>query len=163
MIGLLLLTVASQAPAIPKDIVKVAESEEVRIVAGRRGEARLVATIAEGFRIQANPAAEPFLVPARLELEDDERVRVGPIEYPPGKPYRLRGASSDLSIYKGTFVIRVPLEALPLRLTAGTPAHVVLEGTVWYQACNDVVCLRPSSVSVRVPVRVDPARTPPAR
>jgi thiol:disulfide interchange protein DsbD len=163
VIALLLLTVAAQAPAIPKVIVSVAEPEEVRVVAGGSAVLELVATISEGFRIQANPASDRFLVPASLELEDDERVRLGPVEYPPGKPYRLRGASDDLSIYEGTVEIRVPLEATLSSAPGGESVAVMLKGTLRYQACNDIVCLKPSSVPVRLPVRIGPVRNPPGR
>jgi thiol:disulfide interchange protein DsbD len=163
VIGLLLLTVAVQAPAIPKVIVSVAEPEEVEIAVGGSAVVEIVATIKEGFRIQANPASDRFLVPASLELEDDERIRLGPPEYPPGKPYRLRGASEDLSIYKGTAVIRVPVEAALSSAPGGESVAVILEGRLRYQACNDVVCLKPSSVPVRLPVRIEPSRKPPGR
>ena len=114
MIGLLLLTVATQAPAIPKVILSVAEPEEVRIVAGERAVARLTATIKEGFRIQANPASDRFLVPASLDLEADEHVRVGTPEYPPGKPYRLqRRPRATSRSTKETVVIRIPARGGP--------------------------------------------------
>jgi len=159
VIGVLLLVFAAEARPAPPVVVTVAEPDEVRIVAGGRAEARLVVTIKEGFRIQANPASEPYLVPARLELEDRDRVRVGAPEYPAGQPYRLRGASSDLSVYKGTFVIRVPLEAALSAATDTPPSgELVLDGTLRYQACNDVMCLRPSSVPVRLPIRIEPPR-----
>jgi thiol:disulfide interchange protein DsbD len=158
VIGLLLVTLAAQTPAIPKVVVSVAAPEEVEIAAGGRTVVELVAIVEAGFRIQANPASDRFLVPARLELENEERVRVGPPEYPPGKPYRLRGASDDLSIYEGKVVIRVPLEAMPSSAPREEEEAVVLEGRLSFQACNDVVCLKPSSVPVRLPVRIDPAR-----
>jgi thiol:disulfide interchange protein DsbD len=154
VIGPLLLILAAQAPAIPRVVVSVAEPEEVSVAAGGRAEARVVATVAEGFRIQANPAAEPFLVPASLELEGDERVRVGRPEYPTGKPHRLRGADDDLSIYEGTVVISVPLEATRPAVADAESAEVLLEGRLRFQACNDVVCLRPSSVPVRLLVKI---------
>jgi thiol:disulfide interchange protein DsbD len=154
MIGLVLLAVATQGPAIPKHVVTVLDPGEVRIVAGEKAETQVTVTIARGFRIQANPATEPFLIPATLELTADERVRVGPIQYPPGEPYRLRGADSELSIYGETLTIRVPLEAPPT--SAQESVRVVLEGTLRYQACNQVVCLRPTSVPVRLPVRIEP-------
>jgi hypothetical protein len=157
MIAAALLILTAQASAIPKVIVTVREPGQVAVVAGGEAEARLTATVAEGFRIQANPAAEPFLIPASLDLEDDERVRVGPIGYPPGKPHRLRGADSDLSIYEGTVQIRIPLEASRSALD-GKSVEVLLEGVLRYQACNDVVCLKPASVPVSLPVRIHPAR-----
>ena len=79
--------------------------EPVSITAGGRAEARLVAKIKKGFRIQANPASNRFLVPAQLKLVEDKRVRAGDPRYPPGTPYRLRGTSSDLSVYKGELVM----------------------------------------------------------
>jgi thiol:disulfide interchange protein DsbD len=156
MIAAALLFLAAPAPAIPKVIVTVKGPEPVAVVVGGQAKARITATVAEGFSIQANPAAQPYLIPASLDLEDDERVRVGPVEYPPGRPHRLRGADSDLSIYQGTFVLRVPVEATPV--SDGEPVETVLEGTLRYQACNDVVCLKPASVPVSLPVRIHPAR-----
>ena len=162
MIRLVALAFAVQAaPPSPPAVVTVAPPAEVAIVAGGRAEAQVVVTIREGFHIQANPASEPYLIPARLELAGDPRVRVGKSVYPPGRPYRLRGASSDLSTYEGTFVIGVPLEASkPPRSTAGAvttePTSLVLEGALHYQACDDRVCLRPSSVPVRLPLRIEP-------
>jgi hypothetical protein len=165
VIAVVLLAAVAQASPAPPVVVSVATPETVRVVVGAIVQARVVVTIKEGFRIQANPASGPYLVPARLKLEGDGRVRVGPAEYPAGKPYRLRGASGDLSVYEGTFVMRVPLEA---PRSAGTDAtsglDLVLEGTLEYQACNSVVCLKPSSVRVRVPVRIEPERRrPPSR
>ena len=161
MIAVVLLAAAVQAVPTTPVVVTVAVPEQARLVAGGSTRARVVATIKNGFRIQANPASEPYLVPARLRLKEDDRVRVGPVEYPPGKPYRLGGASSDLSVYEGTLAVLVPLEA---PRSAGTGVRgrleLVLEGTLEYQACNNVVCLKPSSTPVRVPVRIDSEHRP---
>jgi hypothetical protein len=58
-------------------------------------------------------------------------------------------------------VVLVPLEAPH---SAGTDVRggleLVLEGTLEYQACNNVVCLKPSSTPVRVPMRIEPERRP---
>jgi hypothetical protein len=70
MIAPLLLALATAARS-PPAVVTVAEPGELRVVAGGRAEARLVVTIEKGFKIQANPASNPFLVPATLELEAD--------------------------------------------------------------------------------------------
>ena len=156
MTGRLLLLFAVTAPAGPPAVVAVAPAA-VTLGARERGEVEVVARIKEGFRIQANPASEPFLVPARLELPGDERVHVGAPVYPPGRAYRLRGADDDLSVYEGTLVIRVPLEA---RSVAGdaSPGETVLDGRLHYQACNELVCLRPSSAAVQVRVSLRPSR-----
>jgi len=154
MISPLLVALLAPAPAGPP-VVVTATAPKVILSAGQRGEVEVVATIRKGFRIQANPASQPFLVPALLEIEEDERVHIGSPEYPPGKPYRLRGTTEDLSVYAGRLVIRVPVTA---RRGPGTGSSddVLLEGRLRYQACNEEVCLRPSSVPVQVPVNLRP-------
>jgi len=99
VIAPLVLLVAAQVQATPV-VVTVEVPEPVSIPAGEHAEARLVVRITKGFRIQANPASSRFLVPAQLKLTEDERVHAGHPRYPPGSPYRLRGTSSDLSVYK---------------------------------------------------------------
>jgi hypothetical protein len=150
MIAPLVLALLAPAPAAPP-VVVTATARAAVLSAGQRGELEVVATIKDGFRIQANPASESFLVSALLEIEADERVEVGAPEYPPGEAYRLRGTTQALSVYAGRIVIRVPVRA---RRGPGTRASddFVLEGRLRYQACNERVCLRPSSVPVRVRV-----------
>ena len=154
MISPLVFALFAAAPAGPP-VVVTATVPKLVLYAGERGELEVVASIARGFRIQANPASEPFLVPALLEIEGDERVHVGAPEYPPGKPYRLQGTAADLSVYESRLVIRVPVTAHRGPGT-GSSDDVVLEGRLRYQACNERVCLRPSSVPVRARVSLRP-------
>jgi hypothetical protein len=154
VISPLLFALFAPAPAGPP-VVVTATVPNLVLYAGERGEVEVVATIRRGFRIQANPASEPFLVPALLEIEADDRVHVDSPEYPPGKPYRLQGTAADLSVYEGRLVIRVPVTARR-RVGTGSSDDVVLEGRLRYQACNEHVCLRPSSVPVRARVSLRP-------
>ena len=155
MIGLLLLALGAQAPAIPKVIVTLEAPETVVLTDGEAVEARIVATIADGFKIQANPAADRYLIPARLQFEPDDRLRVGSPKYPAGQPHRLQGATSDMSIYEKSIEIRVPLEATRLARPAdASSTEIVLRGSLRFQACNSVICLKPSSVPVRLQVRI---------
>jgi hypothetical protein len=62
----------------------------------------------------------------------------------------LAGAESDLSIYDGTFEIRLPLDAP----RGAAPGEVTLKGALHYQACNDRICLRPASVPASLVVTV---------
>jgi len=164
VIRLLALLLAAQAPAIPKVVVSVQVPDVVQVAAGQSGEARIVATIANGFKIQANPASDRFLIPARLRFEPDDRVRVGDPEYPAGKPYRLQGAKTDMSVYEKSVEIRVPLEAIGSgKGAAASSLETTLQGSLRFQACNAVVCLKPASVPVMVRVRIEPGVTTPPR
>jgi hypothetical protein len=150
----LLFALFALAPAGPP-VVVTATAPKLVLHTGERGELEVVARIGRGFRIQANPASEPFLVPAHLEIEGDERVDVGAPVYPPGNPHRLRGSTEDLSVYENRLVIHVPVTA---RRGVGPRGSddVVLEGRLWYQACNERVCLRPASAPVRAWVSLRP-------
>lgn len=138
-----------QGPAAAPPVVTVSPAAELVVPVQGSADATLSVTINEGFHIQANPASERYLVPARLELREDPRVRLGKPIYPPGRQHRLRGADTDLSTYEGRFSIHVSVEASGQEETS-----LVVEGRLHYQACNDRVCLRPASVPVRIPLRI---------
>jgi hypothetical protein len=147
----LALLLGAGEPVKPPAVVRVLPPEAVLVVPGGSADVRLEVTVAPGFHVQANPASEPYLIPLKLELKPAPGLRPGKVTYPPGRPYRLRGATSDLSTYGGSFDVRVHLEA---EKGAATGERRV-EGSLRYQACDDRVCLRPASVAVEIPVTVD--------
>jgi hypothetical protein len=146
----LLAALLTGPPAAPPPVVTIAPPAVLVVEAGGAAEARLGVTVREGYHVQANPAAEPHLIPLSLELGPTDAIRPGRPLYPPGRPYRLRGASSDLSVYGGSFDLRIPVEA---RDGAST-GESRLTGALRYQACSERICLRPASVAVELTVKV---------
>jgi uncharacterized protein len=132
------------------------ETPDVRVTSGGTAEAQVTVRIRPGFHVQANPAAEEFLVPLTVELPGRPPVRVGPPVYPAGLPHRLRGATGDLLTYEGAVRVRVPLR---VESDGGRKRDevVVLSGSLRFQACDARVCLRPSTVPLRLVVRVSAA------
>ncbi len=122
---------AAGGPGETRDHVEV----EARLIEG--GAAILVRLeIDDGFHINANPASEDFLVPTRITALDGE---IGPIDYPPGKPFRAEFARSAIDVFEGVLELRVPvIGEMPTRLR------------VDLQACDDRVCLAPDEVEVAV-------------
>jgi hypothetical protein len=137
----------------PEDIVTVRTPPVVTLGVGEAAEARFAVAVADGYHIQANPASDPFLIPARLELEAKTGVRARTPRYPPARPFRLEGTSSDLRTYEGTFEIVVPIEAGERT----RPGERVLSGRLRYQACDARTCLFPAATPVRLTVRIVPA------
>ena len=83
-----------------------------------------------------------------VEHRDDVQVEAA---YYPDPLMRTFGFTDDtLAVYEGEVVIILPIRAAET-LQAGT--HT-MNGTLRVQACNDEVCLRPSTVAVPIPVRV---------
>jgi DsbC/DsbD-like thiol-disulfide interchange protein len=145
-----LLAAEAEVPAASPTVVGVPEPEPITLAAGGTAEARIRVSVAEGYKVQANPAANEFLIPAQLALEAANGVRAGRPVYPPAQTYRLEGTTEDLLTYQGAFEIVVPLHA---RQTAAPGRHLV-RGELRYQACDSRSCLFPTSVPVTLPVRV---------
>jgi DsbC/DsbD-like thiol-disulfide interchange protein len=149
----LLAAALALAPPAPVSV----EAPHVRVAAGGTTEARVTVRIRPGFHVQANPAADEFLVPLTVELSERPPVRVGLPIYPAGRPHRLRGATGHLLTYQGAVTLRVPLQA-EADGGRGRDEVLVLSGSLRYQACDDRICLRPSAVPIRLPVRVSAPR-----
>ncbi|RRQ24513.1 DUF255 domain-containing protein [Guyparkeria sp. SCN-R1] len=124
-------TETTGGPGETRDHVEV----EARLI---EGGAAIVVRLAidEGFHINANPASEDFLVPTRVTALDGE---IGPIDYPPGKPFRAEFARSAIDVFEGVLELRVPV-------TGEMPTRLRLD----LQACDDEVCLAPDEVEVEV-------------
>jgi hypothetical protein len=149
MSALLAAVVALASPPVAVTV----ETADVRVAAGETTEARVTVRIRPGFHVQANPAAEEFLVPLTVELQERPPVRVGLPVYPAGRPHRLRGAASDLLTYAGTVTVRVPV-SVESDVERGRDEVVALSGSLHYQACSGRVCLRPSTTPFRLVVHV---------
>ena len=150
----MVLAVTFLAAAAPegerRPVVTVKPPAEVSLTAGASSEALIVILVADGFHLQANPASEKYLVPTELEIAKSSDVWPGRPVYPPGRPYRLQGASSDLTTYEGHFEIRLPITAS----ARAKPGAGALTGKLRYQACDARSCLFPSSVPVELKVAV---------
>lgn len=134
----------------PRPVVTITPPARVVVALGGSSEARLTVLVGEGFHLQANPASQEYLVPTKLAVESAPGIRPGRPIYPPGRPYRLQGGASDLAIYDGSFEIRVPLEAS----NDAAPGNRSLRTTLQYQACDNRVCLKPTSVEFELPMRI---------
>jgi hypothetical protein len=135
--------------------VTVDEVAPVQLSVGSATSVLVPVEVASGFRVQANPASNQFLVPLELALETVDGLEFGDPVYPKGHPYRLHGTDEDLSTYHGDIEIAVPVNA-----TESAPAgRRDIHGELRFQACNSRVCLFPSSV--RVTFQVDVTREAP--
>jgi thioredoxin:protein disulfide reductase len=159
LVALALMVAGEGGASAPKVSVRVPEA--VKLVQGERVETRVSVVVVEDYHLQANPASEDYLVPARLELKSSGGVTVGKITYPPGKLYRLNGADRDLKTYEGNFEIGVLLKAS----SKAHPGKRILQGRLHYQACDSRTCLFPTSVPLTLTVNVVAThqKSPPAR
>lgn len=135
---------------VPVEVFKLDPAE---VEVGSTTEISVTVRVAEGHRVQANPASNEFLVPVELEFEDASGLTFGDPVYPEPEPYRLQGAEQDLWTYHGQFEIVVPLSADE----SATLGERGISGELRFQACNSRMCLFPASLSVEVLLVVTPS------
>jgi thiol:disulfide interchange protein DsbD len=151
---LLAALTGSALTAAEEAIVTVPPPEELKLESGQAEEAAIEIAVHQGFHVQANPAANEFLIPLTLAVEPTEALAVGAPRYPRASRYRLKGTNEDLLVYDG--VITVPVA---IRSSASTAAGVhTLQGKVRYQACDDRSCRPPVTAPFELKVRVLPKR-----
>ena len=100
--------------------------------------------IADGWHINANPASMPGLVPTAVTFNADVPIKVDTITYPEGESVRFSFAGGTLAVYRGEIRLRarIVVETVPV------PVDTRLYATLYYQACNDAVCLEPDEIAL---------------
>ena len=75
-------------------------------------------------------------------------LKAGQVSYP--QPEQITVGSQPTDVFTGKFTIQTHFAA-PNDAPAGS---ATMTGKLRYQACNNQMCFRPSTVEVRVPVSV---------
>ena len=140
----------------PAPVVQVVPPETLSVAPGVASEAEIRITVAKGYHVQANPAANQFLIPLTLTFDSGDDFEVGDIRYPPGELYRLQGADEDLLVYGGTFAVSVSVRVSAAVREGAVAAH----GRLRYQACDDRLCLAPATLIFDLTARVESASVP---
>ena len=140
---------AAAAPPKAATLVK-ATAVPLTLAAGARTEVLVTLEVAAGWHVNANPPSPDYLIPTTVALRAAAGLTPGRTIYPAGEPVKLAFDENPLSVYSGQVTMRVALAAAP---TATNGAHT-LAGSVRFQACNDEVCLAPTSVPFTLEVAV---------
>jgi hypothetical protein len=103
--------------------------------------------VVPGFHVNGDKPKDEFLIPLKLTW-------TGPLEtksitYP--KTEEIKVGNQMLLVLTGTFMIHTNFAA-PQSLA---PGSTTMTGKLRYQACNNEMCFRPSSVEVKLPVVVE--------
>jgi hypothetical protein len=103
--------------------------------------------VAKGFHIQANPASREGLIPTEVQIEPSPLFQFSAFKYPKGNPLRLPQGVGEILTYSGNFPVSFELSRQQAAVQPETPKEKKLvKGQVHYQACDDRVCMRPSSI-----------------
>lgn len=98
-------------------------------------------TVAKGWHVNANIAADEFLLPSRLETGAKGMAFGDPVWPTPIKEYS-EALQIDNLVFKDSFDVSVPVSKLQGDANP-TTTHVVFH----YQACSNFICLAPGQVT----------------
>jgi len=140
-------------------VLPLVQVEAVPVEANPGGEAEILLRIdvLPGWHINAHRPSQGFLVPTTLKFAELSEIQIVEERWPDPKVRRLRFSEVPLELYEGAVEV-----ILRIRVKPGVPPGTyVLRGELRYQACNDEVCVPPTSVEVAIPVevRAEEART----
>jgi DsbC/DsbD-like thiol-disulfide interchange protein len=154
LVPYLLISSFAQETKLPaaKDVVTPkAYASLDKIPRGRTFDVAVVAEIMPGFHVNSNKPSEEYLIPTQLLPELPSGFKVLATTYPPGKEMKFEFSEKKLSVYEGTFTLRMKIQAP----TAAKLGAIKLPLSLRYQACNDSTCLPP--VKIPVPLEIEVA------
>ncbi len=123
-------------------------AEQISIKRGGSANANLRVMTLPGFHVNSDKPKGAYLIPFQLSWTSgplqDQTVR-----YP--KSEEIKVGDETLSVFTGTFNLVTEFKA-PENVA---PGSAVMTGKLHYQACNNQMCFRPSTIDVRLPVLVE--------
>lgn len=99
----------------------------------------------DGIHIYAPPQKE--FKPVSLTVDAVPGVKIGKPQFPPAVTRTFEG--EPIKVYDRAFSISVPVT-----VDARADGTASVSGKLLYQACDDLVCYRPVSTSVRWDIRI---------
>ncbi len=121
---------------------------------GRTARAAFEVTIPGKFHVQSNKPLDEFLIPTTLTVTPPEGFTVREIVYP--EPVQIEASLISeelLSVFEQKFVIGVALDVGD----NVQPGTYPIAGELRYQACDDKICLMPTSLQLAGMLEIVPA------
>ncbi len=118
-----------------------------KVAGGSAFQAAILLDVAEGWHVNSHTPTSDNLIGTTLALEPNEGTMVTDIRYPKGKMMKFEFSEDSLEVYEGRVAIFVSLKASD---KVGAARDTVF-GTVRAQACNNLICLAPSTIRIAIP------------
>ena len=140
------LACAAPAFALPKanEVVQIAALKlDHPLAPGGTSNLLVDASVMAGWHINSNHPLSEEYIPTVVRVTGPASVSAGPVQYPKAEEVALEFSGGDkLSVFSGILMLSVPLTAAMNFTPAGD-----LTVSIDYQACDNLQCLRPTSVS----------------
>lgn len=132
-----------KAAAQGHDIVKLKVSKTfVEAEKGKQFTIELPAKINPSWHINSNKPNDEFLIPSEVTAKG-KGIKLAKVNYPKPHDIKLSFSETPVSVFEGEIKISLVFEILENASAGEQPVEVTLD----YQACNDVSCLPPNSIT----------------
>jgi len=155
---LLLVTSAlfAQSSSSAKQVSVEAILSADKIQSGQTAQIAIMLKINEGWHVNSHKPTFDYLIGTRFELQQVEGIIVTDVQYPDGKLVPLSFADQPIDVYEGTTILFASIK-LSDKMAPGSDT---LKGSVTVQACNNQLCLAPSTMELSIPVEIVAAGAP---
>jgi thiol:disulfide interchange protein DsbD len=142
---------------LQKDLLKVKTFQSFdKVYSGTEFKIALEVTVSEGWHINSDKPYEDYLIPTKLILQDAPGFTLTKVVYPTAHDYKFAFSETPLSVLEGNSVIG-GLIKVDEKIN---PGNYLLIVELEYQACNDMSCLAPTSLTDTNEVIVADRKTP---
>ena len=126
------------------------ETEQTGVVPGTSFRAAIVLEVAEGWHINAHQPIQDYFIGTDLNLDRHSDLLISETRYPDPFLDNFGFSDEDLAVYEGVVPIFLDIRASE-DIEAGEHE---MTGTLRVQACDNQICLAPSTVDVALPLYV---------
>jgi hypothetical protein len=128
-------------------VVSVASPQHITAKRGTSITEPIQVTVQSGYHVNSNKPRDEFLVPLKLSWIRGPLATTN-VLYPTAQQVKV--GDETLDVFTGTFTLNTEF-TVP---TSATPGIAMMQGTLHYQACDNVSCKRPASIPVQIPVTI---------
>ena len=115
----------------------------------------LVLDITPGPKIHIYAPGQKGYIPVELTIEPSPLFSAHPAWYPEAVVVMLPAIEEKARVYNEAFQVRQPIVLTPAGGPGAKPRTIEVAGRLRYQACDDMVCYRPETLTVTWTVPVD--------
>jgi thiol:disulfide interchange protein DsbD len=121
-----------------------------KVQAGSSAQVALQLKIEKDWHVNSHTPTFDYLIGTTFELQSQEEIILSDIQYPKGNLVSLSFADQPIDVYEGTITIFASLK-ISDKLNPGIDT---IKGSVTVQACNNQLCLPPSTLNVNIPLQI---------
>lgn len=140
---------AQNASSKDKLDVEIKHSQNV-IPAGTSAKHAVLLNLEDTWHVNSDQPSQDFLIGTELTINSTEKLTATGIQYPPSKEYRFEFSEEPVDVFEGESPILFTIYAAEDL----EPGSYELSGSLLVQACDNEVCLAPTTIDLSIPVEV---------